>query len=305
MRRSAVSQRVRPEPAGRRRRSSGSWTGHLGYPDRRRRRCSSRSATGSAGRSRRSPRANGIPILRLKKPDRSRWDDRKLDHVRPYLDAAERDGPLRGGRHRGRPGVPVGVQRAKQPLDHRRRRVFRLRQDRAPGRRLLLLRARPPTSGPGSSRSAPTSRIRPRCGSTATSGPNAKPTGPASPSPAWPTGSPPATTPTRCRRSATGSGPATCRRSSTAGSPSSPPRSPPPTGPAGYWWELSMRQVEVSRTLVFDDPRRARAVLRSAGRRQRRHRPPRRGGHASSAATAAAAPPSTPSGPGSSGPAPT
>ncbi len=27
---------------------------------------------------------------------------------------------------------------------------------------------------------------------------------------------------------------------------------------AGYWWELSMRQVEVSRTLVFDDPRRAR-----------------------------------------------
>jgi hypothetical protein len=28
---------------------------------------------------------------------------------------------------------------------------------------------------------------------------------------------------------------------------------------AGWWWELSMRQVEVSRTLVFDDPRRARA----------------------------------------------
>lgn len=30
--------------------------------------------------------------MALKKPDRSRWDDRKLDHVRPYLDAAERDG---------------------------------------------------------------------------------------------------------------------------------------------------------------------------------------------------------------------
>ena len=26
---------------------------------------------------------------------------------------------------------------------------------------------------------------------------------------------------------------------------------------AGYWWELSMRQIEVSRTLVFDAPRRA------------------------------------------------
>ena len=29
----------------------------------------------------------------------------------------------------------------------------------------------------------------------------------------------------------------------------------------GCWWELSMRQVEVSRTLVFDDPRRVRAVF--------------------------------------------
>jgi hypothetical protein len=27
---------------------------------------------------------------------------------------------------------------------------------------------------------------------------------------------------------------------------------------AGYWWELSMRQVEISRTIVFDAPRRAR-----------------------------------------------
>src|SRR5262245_17537868 len=27
---------------------------------------------------------NGIPVLALRKPDRSRWDDRKLDHVRPY-----------------------------------------------------------------------------------------------------------------------------------------------------------------------------------------------------------------------------
>src|SRR5262249_38651369 len=34
--------------------------------------------------------AQRIPILALKKPDRSRWDDRKLDHVRPYLERAER-----------------------------------------------------------------------------------------------------------------------------------------------------------------------------------------------------------------------
>jgi len=30
---------------------------------------------------------------------------------------------------------------------------------------------------------------------------------------------------------------------------------------AGYWWELSMRQVEVSRTIVFDAPRNARAFF--------------------------------------------
>jgi hypothetical protein len=30
---------------------------------------------------------------------------------------------------------------------------------------------------------------------------------------------------------------------------------------AGYWWEISMRQVEVSRTIVFDAPRRARGFF--------------------------------------------
>jgi len=36
--------------------------------------------------------AEGVPVLALKKPDRNRWDDRKVDHVRPFLDAAEREG---------------------------------------------------------------------------------------------------------------------------------------------------------------------------------------------------------------------
>ena len=35
---------------------------------------------------------HGVPILTLKKPDRTRWDDRKLDHVRPFLERAEADG---------------------------------------------------------------------------------------------------------------------------------------------------------------------------------------------------------------------
>jgi len=42
-------------------------------------------------------------------------------------------------------------------------------------------------------------------------------------------------------------------------------RLPLPFGPAdqraGYWWEISMRQVEVSRTIVFDAPRHARGFF--------------------------------------------
>ena len=30
---------------------------------------------------------------------------------------------------------------------------------------------------------------------------------------------------------------------------------------AGFWWEMSMRQIETSTTMVFDDPRRARAFF--------------------------------------------
>jgi hypothetical protein len=44
---------------------------------------------------------------------------------------------------------------------------------------------------------------------------------------------------------------------------------------AGWWWECSMAQVEVSRTIVFTQPRYARGFLRRAGHRQPRSRPPR------------------------------
>jgi hypothetical protein len=30
---------------------------------------------------------------------------------------------------------------------------------------------------------------------------------------------------------------------------------------AGFWWELTMRQVETSRTIVFDAPRHARSFF--------------------------------------------
>ena len=53
-------------------------------------------------------RERGIPILHLEEADRSRSDDRDLDHVRPYLERAA-GRALRGGRDRRRSGVPVGA----------------------------------------------------------------------------------------------------------------------------------------------------------------------------------------------------
>ena len=35
---------------------------------------------------------NGIPILRLNTPDRSRWNDRKVDHVHDLIDNATQPG---------------------------------------------------------------------------------------------------------------------------------------------------------------------------------------------------------------------
>jgi hypothetical protein len=63
-------------------------TGHLGFP------VPSPALLEKIGnRFRREVKAfaaeHDVPVLTLKKPDRTRWDDRKLDHVRPYLERAE------------------------------------------------------------------------------------------------------------------------------------------------------------------------------------------------------------------------
>jgi len=61
-------------------------------------------------------------------------------------------------------------------------------------------------------------------------------------------------------------------------------RLPLPLGPgdhdAGYWRELSMRQVEISRTIVFDAPRHARGFFEALVAGNPRHRPAaQRGDH--------------------------
>src|ERR1039458_5674272 len=105
---------------------------------------------------------HGIPILQLKKPDRTRWDDRKLDHIHPYLKRAEAE---------GRSGIVAIVQAQEfQRGFSAKKRSSKpgvvsfdfLKEDAGSGSTTSTSSI--PTSVPVSSRSAPTFPIRPRSG---------------------------------------------------------------------------------------------------------------------------------------------
>jgi hypothetical protein len=83
-------------------------------------------------------RERDIPVLRLAKPDRSRWDDRKLDHVRRYLGPSRARGPLRSRRDRHVPGIPVGLFRPR-PSGTREGGQLSVPQGESPRWDLLLL----------------------------------------------------------------------------------------------------------------------------------------------------------------------
>ena len=55
---------------------------------------------------------NGIPVLHLNTPDRSRWDDRKVDHVRDYVNNATQPGVV---------AIVVAQEVQKVFMGHRRR----------------------------------------------------------------------------------------------------------------------------------------------------------------------------------------
>ena len=204
---------------------------------------------------------NDVPILSLKKPDRSRWDDRKLDHVRPYMDRAEAA---------GRFGVVAIVQAQEFQWVFSAKRRERspgvvwfdfVKEDRRVG--MYYFYVLDERFGPGFIK-------------VCTYFPY--------PSKVWLNGHEWAKR--QARQVGLGFGElangfsscedqaalqAICDRLG--------PRDveefferwtaviPTPLTDAdkaaGYWWELSMRQVEVSRTLVFDDPRRARGFFES------------------------------------------
>jgi hypothetical protein len=205
-------------------------------------------------------KAHRIPILHLAKPDRSRWDDRKLDHVRPYLDAAGA-----AGRH----GVVAIV--ATQEFQY-------------------VFSGTKKTNGKAVFFDWHKTERRVSCYYfyiyDREFGPSFIKICTYFPYPAkvWLNGHEWAKH--QARRAHLGfealaNGFATCARADRLQAicdrfgPADiqaffdrwMPRLPRPLSDAerdaGYWWELSMRQVEISRTLVFDDPRRARAFFES------------------------------------------
>jgi hypothetical protein len=233
-------------------------TGHLGKP------IPSAALLGAIGnRFRREVRAfaaaHQIPILALKKPDRSRWDDRKLDHVRPYLQRAE---------DQRRFGVVaiVACQEFQWVISARNRATrprtvcFEfLREQRRVG--VYYFYVLDPDFGPGfikictyfpypakvwvnghewAKRQAEHAGLDYRALSN---------------------GFAACAQPEVLQSICDSLGPEHVQAFFDRWITELPTPFTREDRAAGYWWELSMRQVEISRTLVFDDPRRARSFF--------------------------------------------
>ncbi len=230
-------------------------TGHLGNP------VPSPALFAQIGnRFRREVRAfaaeHAIPILHLKKPDRRRWDDRKLDHVRPYLQRAERE---------GRFGVVaiVAAQEFQWVFDARNRSkkpgVCNFEFEKAERRvSVYYFYVHDREFGPGFVKICGyfpypakvwlnghewAKRQAERAGIAFTALSN---------------GFASCDQPEPLQRICDRFGPADVQAFFDRWTAVIPTPFSAADRAAGYWWELSMRQVEVSRTLVFDDPRRAR-----------------------------------------------
>jgi hypothetical protein len=201
----------------------------------------------------------GVPVLHLKKPDRSRWDDRKLDHVRPHLDRAAREQHfgvvaivvaqefqwVTGARNRSRiPGV------ASYDFVKEERRVnayYFYVHDREFGPGFVKICSYFPYPAKvwvNGHEWAKRQATRAGIGFTELAN-------------GFASCADPAGLQAICDRL----GPADVQAFFDRWMRVIPAPFTPADRAAGYWWELSMRQVEVSRTLVFDDPRRARGFF--------------------------------------------
>jgi hypothetical protein len=197
-----------------------------------------------------------VEILQLKKPDRSRWDDRKVDHVRPFVDDAERAGRFGvvaivsaqefqwvfGGRDRSdKPGV------VNYGFDKQSRRVgvyyfYILDPDFGLGFiKICTYFPYPAKVWVNGHEWAKRQATREDVGYVALSN-------------GFEACEDPVALQAICDRF----GPRDVQEFFDRWISQIPTPFTAQDRAAGYWWELSMRQVEVSRTLVLDDPRRAR-----------------------------------------------
>lgn len=202
---------------------------------------------------------HGVPVLALKKPDRTRWDDRKLDHVRPYLDAAAAE---------GRTGVVAIVQAQEFQWVFTAKNRSRkpgvvsfdfVKEDRRVG--MYYFYIYDADFGPGFIKIctyfpypgkvwlnghewAKRQARRQGLGFVALSNGFAS-----------------CEDPGRLQGICDRFGPEDIEGFFARWSAVIPTPFTEADRRAGYFWELSMRQVEVSRTLVFDDPRRARGFF--------------------------------------------
>jgi hypothetical protein len=201
----------------------------------------------------------GVPILHLKKPDRSRWDDRKLDHVRPYLERAEAE------RRYGVVAI-VACQEFQWVISARNRATkpnavcFEFfKEERRVG--VYYFYICDPDFGPGfikvctyfpypakvwvnghewAKRQADHAGIDYRALSN---------------------GFAACAEPERLQAICDSLAPEHVQWFFDRWTARIPTPFTQADRAAGYWWELSMRQVELSRTLVLDDPRRARSFF--------------------------------------------
>jgi hypothetical protein len=200
-----------------------------------------------------------IPILALRKPDRSRWDDRKLDHVRPYLEAAEREGRFGvvaivacqefqwvfSASNRAGPGKVVSFEYFKEE-----RRVgiyyFYILDPEFGLAFIKLCTYAPWPAKVWLNGHEWAKRQAARAGVVFTALSN---------------GFAACDQPARLQAICDSFGPEHVQAFFDRWMPAIPTPLTDGDRAAGYWWELSMRQVEISRTLVLDDPRRARSFF--------------------------------------------
>jgi hypothetical protein len=204
---------------------------------------------------------HGIPILSLKKPDRSRWDDRKLDHVTPYMQAAERS-----GRH----GVVAIVSAqefqwvftARDVAIHPGAVCYAFdKSERRVGTYYFYVQD--PEFGPGFIKICTYFPYPAKVWCNGHEWAKRQATREGVEFTALANGFATCAEPARLQDICDRFGPADVQGFFDRWIGRIPTPFTTDDRARGYWWELSMRQVEVSRTLVFDDPRRARGFFES------------------------------------------